>query len=114
MSSYTKLLQVSKETYSEVLERDKQCIFCKINYKMNPKFPNTMDCMIMDAMHFIPKSKMGLGIPENLAIGCRYHHHMLDNGTGGHRNEMLKIMTDYLKSIYPDWNKKNLVYRKWN
>lgn len=114
MSKYTKLLQVSKEVYNRLLERDNQCIFCKINYRMHPKFPNTMDCMVMDAMHYIPKSKMGLGIEQNLAIGCRYHHHMMDNGTGGYRKEMLKIMEDYLKSIYIDWKKTNLIYRKWD
>ena len=114
MLSYTKLLQVSKQTYSEVLIRDGGCVFCNKNYHMHPNFPNVLDCMIMDAMHFIPKSKMGLGIPENLAIGCRYHHHMMDNGNQGLRKEMLGIVEEHLKSIYPNWNKKNLVYRKWN
>ena len=55
----------------------------------------------------------GLGIEQNGVWGCRYHHHMLDNGKGGYRKEMLKIMEIYLKSIYPNWDKKDLVYKKW-
>lgn len=113
MSSYTKLLQVSKETYKAVLYRDEGCLFCKLGYYMHPDFPNVLDCMIMDAMHFIPKSKMGLGIPENLVIGCRYHHHLLDNGNKGLRNEMLSIVEKYLKEIYPTWDKNKLIYKKW-
>ena len=112
MASYTKLLQVSKATYHGLLLRDKQCIFCKLGYHMHPKYPNTMDCIIMDAMHYIPKSKMGFGILENLVLGCRYHHHMLDNGKGGHRDEMLGIMRDYLNSMYSTWEEEQLIYRK--
>ena len=113
MASYTKLLQVSKNTYHELLLRDEQCLFCKIGYHMHPKYPNTMDCIILDAMHYIPKSKMGLGILENLVLGCRYHHHLLDNGGKGYRDEMLKIMAKYLKGIYPEWNKERLIYKKY-
>lgn len=112
MPKYTKLLQVSKDTYQELLRRDNQCLFCKIGYHLHPKFPNVLDCMILDAMHYIPKSKLGLGIPKNLVLGCRYHHHMLDNGKDGNRKEMLEIMVKYLKSIYPNWSKYDLVYRK--
>ena len=114
MASYTKLLQVSKETYSEVLRRDEGCIYCQMKYQMHPKFPNVLDCMILDAMHYIPKSKMGLGIPKNLAIGCRYHHSLLDNGNKGYRTEMLSIFRKHLKMMYPDWKKEDCVYRKWN
>lgn len=113
MASYTKLLQVSKDTYREVLKRDEGCIFCKQAYHMHPYYPNVMECMIMDCMHFIPKSKMGLGIPQNLAIGCRYHHHMLDNGHQGLRKEMLKMFEEHLKSIYPKWKKEEIIYKKW-
>lgn len=113
MASYTKLLQVSKDTYHELLLRDEQCLFCKIGYHMHPKYPNTMDCIILDAMHYIPKSKMGLGILENLVLGCRYHHHLLDNGGKGYRDEMLKLTEKHLKSLYPNWKREELVYRKW-
>jgi hypothetical protein len=56
---------------------------------------------------------MGLGIEENGVCGCRYHHSLLDNGNKGLRQEMLSIMEEYLKSKYPDWDKDDLVYKKW-
>lgn len=114
MASYTKLLQFSKETRKHLYERDKGCIFCRMNYHMHPKFPNCMECQIIDAMHFINKSQNGLGIEENGVCGCRYHHHLLDNGNKGLRQEMLSIMEEHLKNIYPCWDKSKLVYRKWN
>ena len=53
------------------------------------------------------------GIPQNGAVGCQYHHEMLDNGSKGKRDEMLEIFRSYLKDSYPDWDEKNLVYDKW-
>ena len=56
----------------------------------------------------------GLGIPKNGAVGCQYHHEMLDNGNTGRRGEMLEIFREYLMQQYPDWNEQELVYSKWN
>ncbi len=109
---YTRLLQFDKKTQHQIYERDRICIFCKISYRMENYNPNKLECIIHDVAHYIPKSKLGLGILENGVWCCRYHHHMLDNGKGGHRTEMLKIIADYLKSIYPDWDKDKLVYKK--
>lgn len=55
--------------------------------------------------------KGGLGIPQNGALGCQYHHEMLDNGNQGKRKEMLEIFKNYLRHFYPDWNENNLVYK---
>ena len=68
----------------------------------------------MDQAHYVNKSRMGLGIAENGVCACRYHHHLLDNGGRGLRDEMLSMMEEHLKAIYPHWNKKDLVYRKWS
>lgn len=65
-------------------------------------------------MHYIPRSQNGLGIPENGAVGCEYHHHMLDNGSEGRREEMLGIFRDYLISRHPGWDERKLVYNKWS
>lgn len=111
MASYTKLLQFSKETVQEIIGRDKTCIFCQMGYRMEGFNPNKMDCITHDIMHFIPRSKLGLGIPENGAFGCRMHHHMLDNSK--YRNEMLPLFEEYLKSKYPNWDKTKLKYSKW-
>lgn len=64
-------------------------------------------------MHFVPRSKGGLGIPENGAVGCYYHHNLLDNGNKGKREEMLEVFEKYLKSQYPNWDRELLFFRKW-
>lgn len=66
-----------------------------------------------DAMHIIPKSHSGLGIEENGVFGCRYHHYLLDNGDRVLRDEMQDIIETYMKSIYTDWSRDKLMYRKW-
>uniref|UniRef100_UPI00402ADFDB hypothetical protein n=1 Tax=[Lactobacillus] rogosae TaxID=706562 RepID=UPI00402ADFDB len=68
---------------------------------------------ILSVMHYIPRSAGGLGIPQNGAIGCQFHHNMLDNGNQGKRKEMLEIFRQYLQELYPEWNEDELVYRKW-
>lgn len=112
MASYTKLLKFDKDTTQEIIERDRMCIFCKMKYHMEGFNPNKMDCITHDIMHFIPRSKLGLGIAQNGAFGCRYHHHMLDNSK--YRNDMLPLFENYLKEKYPDWNKEELKYKKWD
>lgn len=68
---------------------------------------------ILSVMHYIPRSAGGLGIPQNGAIGCQFHHNMLDNGNQGKRKEMLELFKQYLQELYPEWNEDKLVYRKW-
>lgn len=68
---------------------------------------------ILSVMHYIPRSKNGLGIAQNGAVGCQYHHEMLDNGNMGRREEMLEMFKEYLQEHYPDWNEDELVYSKW-
>lgn len=58
---------------------------------------DSMQYSIKDIMHYIPKSKQGLGIEQNGVLGCRYHHHLLDNGSKGLREEMLKMAKEYLR-----------------
>lgn len=89
-----------------------ECIFCKIGYHMENKDP--MQYQIKDIMHYINKSQGGLGIPQNGAVGCRYHHGLLDNGNRGLRAEMLEIFKEHLMQQYPDWNEEELIYDKWD
>ena len=69
---------------------------------------------IKDIMHYVNKSAGGLGVEENGAVGCRYHHTLLDNGNKGLREEMLGIFREHLKSQYPEWEEEKLRYRKYN
>lgn len=110
MPKYTKMLQFDTDTRIAIHNRDRGCIFCKIQFQMEKA--TEFELEMRDCMHFIPKSALGLGIEQNGAEGCRYHHHMLDNGNQGARKEMLKIFEEYLKEQYTDWKKEDLVYRK--
>lgn len=84
---------------------------------MRYHMPPTEDYLIwqhtFEIMHFIPRSQGGLGIKENLAVGCKYHHNMLDNGKDT-RGEMMELFERVLQKHYRDWNKKELVYSKWS
>ncbi len=104
----------TKEAY-KVYDRDKynenSCLFCELEYEMRGQ--DYFSRSIHDLMHFIPRSSGGLGVAENLVLGCRYHHQLLDNGNRGKRQEMLSMMETYLKSKYPDWDKDKLVYNKY-
>lgn len=71
------------------------------------------ETQIKSIMHYIPRSHNGLGIPENGAIGCQYHHNMLDNGNRGNRVEMLDMFRGYLRTRYQDWDESKLTYSKW-
>lgn len=91
---------------------DETCIFCKMGYHME-----NMDSMlyaIKDIMHYINKSQGGLGVPQNGAVGCRYHHSLLDNGSKGLRREMLEIFKEHLMQQYQDWSEDKLVFKKWD
>ncbi len=112
MTKRTRKLQFDKKTREKIYYRDRgQCIFCNMGYHMKCKSGLLLE--IKDIMHFIPKSSGGLGVEQNGALGCRYHHELLDNGKEGLRKEMLKLFEKYLCSIYPDWSKDDLVYKKW-
>lgn len=110
MNKRTKALQFSKETKERLLRRDGGCIFCKKRYNMEKA--TQMACSILDPMHIVNKSQGGLGIEENGVVGCRYHHKEMDNGNMGLRDEMQQIIEEYMKDIYPGWNKSDLVYKK--
>ena len=96
----------------EIISRDNQeCIFCKVGYHMEQA--SWYGLNLKSIMHYIPRSKGGLGIEKNGAVGCQYHHEMLDNGNKGRRKEMIEIFREYLKEQYNDWNKNDLFYKKW-
>ncbi len=111
--TYTKKLQFDTRTRKRIYIRDHgECIFCRTGYHMEGASGMMLD--IKDVMHFVPKSRMGLGIEQNGAIGCRYHHSLLDNGNKGLRQEMLEKFEEYLRSLYPGWAREDLVYRKYD
>lgn len=113
MHKSAKKCQFSKQTKETIYLRDKgTCIFCRQNYHMEDisRFSGTEK----DIMHYINRSAGGLGTEQNGAVGCRYHHSLLDNGNKGLRKEMLEIFRQYLKNCYPNWNEADLIYQKYN
>ena len=112
-SKQARAREFNEKARKEIYYRDcMQCIFCRKEYRMEGA--KWLDCEILNVMHYIPRSRNGLGIPQNGALGCYYHHNMLDNGNQGVREEMLEIFREYLRSCYKDWNERDLVYSKWN
>ena len=65
---------------------------------------------ILDVMHIVNKSQGGLGIVQNGVIGCRGHHHLLDNSE--YDQEMRVIAKDYLRILYPGWTDESVTYNK--
>lgn len=110
MSRHTKLLQFDKSTRMRLLERDRGCFYCQRGIHMD-KVPQDSRT-ILDPMHIVNKSQGGLGIEQNGVIGCRGHHHLLDNSEFNH--EMRTIAEDYLKILYPGWTRDSVTYKKYN
>lgn len=99
MHKRTKALDISPKVKKIVWERDGgRCILCG-----NPSAsPNA---------HYIPRSQSGLGIPENVVTLCVTCHMRFDNSWM--RNILKQQIKSYLMDHYPQWNEKDLVYKKW-
>lgn len=111
-SKQAKCREFGRKAREEIKARDNnKCIFCAAGYRMDGA--TWYGQSLLSIMHYIPRSHNGLGIPHNGAVGCQYHHEMLDNGNKGNRDEMLEIFREHLKDNYTDWDEKNLVYDKW-
>lgn len=98
MSKKSKACDISPIVRRQVLDRDRcRCIIC--GAKTN-----------LQIAHYISRARNGLGIPENLVTLCYKHHYQYDNGK--FHTEHKKRIEDYLKANYPDWDNKNLTYKK--
>lgn len=92
-------LAISEETRQKVWCRDAgRCVYCR--RKGNPE------------AHFIPRSKGGLGIPENILTLCRPCHDRFDHGGRLEREGMREFFREYLQSFYPEWDESKLIYHK--
>jgi len=60
--------------------------------------------------HFISRSQLGRGIPENGLTLCPRCHREYDQTT--QREELREFFREYLKSKYPEWDEAKLYYRK--
>ena len=97
MHNRTKATAITPKVRQAVEERDGHCcIFC--------------GQIGRGEGHFIKRSQGGLGIEQNIVTVCRACHHQMDDGFA--RELYLIKAESYLKRLYPDWDKANLVYKK--
>ena len=105
-SKRSKATDIPMSVKKKVFERDNgRCVLCG-NY-----------CNVMPNAHFIPRSKGGLGIEENIITLCteltpNKCHRRYDFGTKEEREEIRQYLREYLKSKYDNWNEDDLIYKK--
>ena len=96
-SKRTIATDISSKVRNEVLVRDQCCVICG-SYQM------------LSIAHYIPRSKGGLGIKQNLVVACIPCHIMLDHSID--RKNLLQIVEERLRSCYKDFDESALIYRK--
>ena len=96
-SKRTRALEINRETKKRVYERDGGCcIWCG-----SPEGqPNA---------HYIPRSRGGLGIEQNILTLCWPCHMAYDQTYD--RPRMGAYFRDYLKSKYDEWSEDALYYK---
>lgn len=62
--------------------------------------------------HYIPRSRGGLGIEENLGTLCRRCHMQYDQGLKEEREQIRTLFRAHLELCYPGWTEENLYYKK--
>ena len=106
-SKRAKALDIPMSVKKKVFARDKgKCVVCGNSYNIMPN------------AHYIPRSKGGLGIEQNIVTLCTEMtlnkcHRKFDIGTKKERQEIGEKIKKHLKSKYDKCNKKDIVYKKW-
>ena len=106
-SKRAKALDISMAVKKKVFARDKgKCVVCGNSYNVMPN------------AHYIPRSKGGLGIEQNIVTLCTEMtlnkcHRKYDFGTKKEREEIGEKIKKHLKSKYDNWNEEDLYYKKW-
>ncbi len=105
-SKRSKACDIPQKVKLQVFLRDNgRCVVCGNGYNVMP------NC------HYIPRSKGGLGIVENIVTACtnltkNKCHYKFDNGTLEEKEEISFKIESYLKSKHSNWDKEKLVYKK--
>ena len=88
-----------------VWERDNHCcILCKKS-----------GYGVMPNAHFIPRSKGGLGVEENIVTLCQQCHYNYDFGNSEQQSTYRNFIRNYLKRNYwTTWEEENLIYKRSN
>jgi hypothetical protein len=97
MNKRTRATAISMTVRRNVKERDQFCFLCGQSQGHQ-------------IAHYIPRSKGGLGIEQNLGLVCLWCHGLLDQSVN--RPAMLIEFRRHLDSFYPDFTDDMRVYRK--
>ena len=98
MHRTTKATAIPQSVKEAVTMRDKgRCIFCG-----RPGKP---------VSHVVRRSQLGMGIEQNIVTACDACHRQLDEGRT--REAMYARAVAYLKGFYPEWNREDMIYKKW-
>lgn len=106
-SKLTKATDISLKVKKEAWERDGgKCVVC--GNRVN----------VMPNAHYIRRSQGGLGIAKNIFTACtnltgNQCHRRFDEGTEDEQEKLGAKIRTYFKSVYPDWDEKDLYYRKY-
>jgi len=97
-SKRTKALAISQKVKKTVYDRDGgRCVLCGSIYGL-------------PEAHYIPRSRGGLGIEQNIVTLCRDCHRRLDQTT--QREELLERVKAHLEIWYPGFPDTDRVYKK--
>lgn len=104
VSKQSKALDISQKVKKIVFERDEgKCVICGNTYNVMPN------------SHYIPRSKGGLGIEQNIFTACtnltenKCHLRWEQNKC---TSKEIKRVKDNFKIHYPKWKEKDLYYKK--
>lgn len=104
-SARQRATDISQKVKQDVWERDGGCcVVCGYNRNVMPN------------AHFIPRSKGGLGIEQNVVTLCtdltpNKCHSKFDFGTKEEREAIGLKIENYLSTIYMNWDKESLIYK---
>lgn len=104
----SKSCDIPMSVKQKVWDRDGgRCVICGNAYNVMPN------------AHILSRAKGGLGIETNIVTLCTLMtenkcHHRFDNGTKKEHEKMLKIISEYMRSVYPGWNIEDQKYKKWS
>lgn len=106
MRKDTKARDFDRSAKYAIAERDSIdgwpcCVFCGASAPSELAWSNA---------HYIARSQMGRGIPQNGLTLCPICHRRYDQTTD--RKQMREYFREYLKSKYENWNEEALIYRK--
>jgi len=97
-SKRARACDISAKVKKEVWERDNHCcIICGSHHAA----PNS---------HYIKRSQMGLGIPENIGTMCLPCHIAYDQKED---QDVKKVFREYLQSRHDGWDESKLTYEKY-